>query len=67
MDGHTAILYAIKSTKVANGECGSANLITYVVEGPTALHTVELAIPEALFTPDRYKMWCDALLQSHIE
>src|SRR5690606_39656254 len=41
VDGRAAILYAIKSTKMANGECGSANLITYVVEGPTALHTVD--------------------------
>ncbi|SRR5690606_5438737 len=67
VDGRAAILYAIKSTKMTDGECGSTNLITYVVEGPTALHTVELAIPEAQFTPERYKKWCDALLQSHIE
>lgn len=67
VDGRTAILYTIKSTKVPDGECGSANLITYVAEGPTALHTVELAIPQAQFTPERYKKWCDALLQSHIE
>ena len=67
VDGHTAILYAIKSTKVPEGECGSAHLITYVAEGPTALHTVELAIPDEQFTPERYKRWCDALIQSHIE
>ena len=67
VDGHTAILYAIKSTKVNDGECGSANLITYVVEGPTALHTIELNIPARQFTTDRYKQWCDALLQSYIE
>ena len=67
VDDRTAILYAIKSTKVDDGECGSANLITYVAEGPTALHTVELTIPEEHFTPERYKKWCDALLLSHIE
>ncbi len=67
VEERTAILYAIKSTKVPDGECGSTNLITYVVEGPTALHTVELAIPETQFTPEGFKMWCDALLQSHIE
>lgn len=67
VDGRTAILYAIKSTKLPDGLCGSTTLVTYVVEGPTALHTVELAIPEAQFTPERYKKWCDALLQSHIE
>ena len=67
VDGHTAILYTIKATKVPDGECGSANLITYVVEGPTALHTVELAMPAARFTPEAYKKWCDALLLSHIE
>ncbi|MEC3878747.1 hypothetical protein [Parapedobacter sp. 10938] len=67
VDGRTAILYAIKSTKMPDAACGSANLITYVVEGPTALHTVELTIPEAQFTPETYRKWCDALLQSHIE
>ena len=67
VDGRTAILYVIKSTKMTDGECGSANLITYVAEGPTALHTVELTIPADHFTPERYKAWCDALLQSHIE
>lgn len=66
-DGRTAILYTIKSTKLPDGACGSTNLVTYVVEGPTALHTVELAIPEAQFTPETYEMWCTALLQSHIE
>lgn len=67
VDGHTAILYAIKSTKLPDAECGSVTLITYVAEGPTALHTVELAIPKAHFTPERYQQWCDTLLQSRIE
>ena len=68
VEGRTAILYAIKSTKAGDeGTCGSANLITYVAEGPTALHTVELTIPDDQFTPERYKMWCDALIQSRIE
>ncbi|WP_262249463.1 hypothetical protein [Parapedobacter soli] len=67
VDGRTAILYAIKSTKTPESACGSANLITYIVEGPTALHTVELNISQAAFTPERYKKWCDALLQSYIE
>src|SRR5690606_39439988 len=67
VDGRTAILYTIKATKTPEGECGSTNLITYVAEGPTALHTVELAIPEAQLTPERYKKWCDTLLRSRIE
>ncbi|WP_353126861.1 hypothetical protein [Parapedobacter pyrenivorans] len=67
VDGHMAILYSIKSTKLPGGECGSVTLMTYVVEGPTALHTVELAIPTPYFTPERYKQWCDALLLSRIE
>src|SRR5690606_22081709 len=67
VDGRTAILYAIKSTKIPDGACGAANLITYVVEGPTALHTIELVTPQAQFTPERDRKWCDALLQSHIE
>ncbi|MFB2120224.1 hypothetical protein [Parapedobacter sp. 2B3] len=68
VDGRTAILYAIKSTKTPDdGECGSVNLITYVAEGSTALHTVELAIPQSHFTPERYQKWCDTLLKSHIE
>lgn len=68
VDGRTAILYTIKSTRTGDDDaCGSANLITYVAEGPTALHTVELAIPGDQFTPERYKMWCDALIQSRIE
>ena len=66
-DGRTAILYTIKSAKTDDGDCGSAHLITYVVEGPTALHTVELTIPDDAFTQERYKMWCDALIQSRIE
>ena len=67
VDGRTAILYAIKSTKLPGGECGSVTLITYVAEGPTALHTVELAIPTEQLTPERYQLWCNALLQSRIE
>lgn len=67
VDGHTAILYSIKSTKLPGGECGMVTLITYVVEGPTALHTVELAIPTQQATPERYRQWYDVLLQSHIE
>lgn len=66
-DGRTAILYAVKATKLPDGECGSTVLLTYVAEGPTAFHTVELAIPTAQFTPERYKQWCDVLLQSRIE
>lgn len=66
-DGRTSILYAIKSTKLPDSPCGSTTLVTYVVEGPTALHTVELAIPEAQFTEALYQQWCDALLKSHIE
>ena len=67
VDSRTAILYAINSTKLPGGDCGSVTLITYVVEGPTALHTVDLAIPDAQLTPKLYKQWCDALLQSRIE
>ena len=67
VEERTAILYAIKSTKLPDGECGSVTLITYVAEGPTALHTVELAIPESQLTPELYSQWCEALLQSHIE
>lgn len=67
VDGRTAILYAIKSTKLPDSGCGSGILITYVVEGPTAMHTVELAVPEAQFTVPMYQQWCDALLASHIE
>src|SRR5690554_6634821 len=52
VEGRTAILYAINSTKLPDGECGSVTLVTYVVEGPTALHTIELAIPEIQLTPE---------------
>ncbi|WP_143053816.1 hypothetical protein [Parapedobacter koreensis] len=67
VEGRTAILYAIKNTKSAEGDCGSAVLLTYVAEGPTALHTIELAIPTSHFTQDTYHQWCDTLLQSRIE
>ncbi|MFC3196927.1 hypothetical protein ACFOET_04795 [Parapedobacter deserti] len=67
-EGRTTILYAIKSTKFpASGDCGSATLLTYIAEGPTAFHTVELAIPEEQLTPALYRQWCDALLKSRIE
>ncbi|MGK6351207.1 hypothetical protein [Parapedobacter sp. DT-150] len=66
-DGRTAILYAIKSTRSADGECGSTVLLTYVAEGPTAFHTVELAIPTQHFTPSVSQQWYHALLQSRIE
>jgi len=67
VDGHTSILYMIKFTKSADGACGSTALLTYVAEGPTALHTVELAIPQEQLTPELQQQWCDALLQSQIE
>ncbi|MBK1439181.1 hypothetical protein JHJ32_04210 [Parapedobacter sp. ISTM3] len=67
VDGRTAILYAIKDTKSADGDCGTTVLLTYVAEGPTALHTVEVAIPTAHFTQELYQLWCDVLLQSRIE
>jgi len=67
VDGHTAILYAIKATRSANSDCGSTVLLTYVAEGPTALHTVELSIPQNEFTPQLQQQWHDALLQSKIE
>jgi len=66
-DGRTAILYSIKSAKSGESECGSTTLLTYVAEGPTAFHTVELAIPQDQLTPVLYKQWCDALLASRIE
>lgn len=66
-DGRTSILYAIKATKSPEGACGSTVLLTYVAEGPTALHTVELAIPQEQFTPELQQQWHDALLQSRIE
>ncbi len=66
-EGRTAILYAINATKSAERECGSTTLLTYVAEGPTALHTVELAIPEEQFTPEVEQQWREALLQSRIE
>lgn len=67
VDGRTSILYIIKATQSLDGSCGSTALLTYVAEGPTALHTVELAIPQEQFTPELRKQWCDALLQSRIE
>src|SRR5690606_34360583 len=67
VDGRTAILYAIEATKVPDGDCGSAVLLTYVAEGPTALHTIELMIPQDQYTPALLKQWSDALLQSRIE
>ena len=67
VDGRTAILYAITGTKSAAGPCGSTTLLTYVAEGPTALHTVELAIPQENYTPQLKQQWRDALVQSQIE
>ena len=67
VEGRTAILYAIKSTKLPDSPCGSITLLTYVAEGPTAFHTVELAIPEEQLTAALYQQWCDALLTSRIE
>lgn len=67
VDGRTSILYVIKATKSPDEACGSTVLLTYVAEGPTALHTVELAIPQAHFTPELQQQWCDALLRSQIE
>lgn len=67
VEGRTSILYAVGSTKLPEGDCGSTVLLTYVAEGPTALHTVELAIPQERFTPELRQQWRDALLQSRIE
>lgn len=66
-EGRTSILYAIKATKSPEGACGSTVLLTYVAEGPTALHTVELSIPQERYTPELQQEWHDALLQSKIE
>lgn len=66
-NGRTAILYAIKGNRPPGGLCGEGNLLIYVAEGPTAFHTVELTIPQAQFTPERFEAWCDTLLQSRIE
>lgn len=65
VDGRTAILYSIKSD--TDDECGSTVLLAYIVEGPTAFHTVELNIPTEHFTSALYQQWCDALLQSRIK
>lgn len=65
VDGRTAILYSIKSD--TDDECGSTVLLAYIIEGPTAFHTVELDIPKEHFTPSLYQQWCDALLQSRIK
>lgn len=67
VEERTAVLYAIKSARLPGGLCGSAVLLTYLVEGPTAFHTVELTIPQTAFTPAVYKQWSDALLQSRVE
>ncbi|WP_257667751.1 hypothetical protein [Parapedobacter tibetensis] len=65
IDGRTAILYAIKSD--TDDDCGSKIFLAYIVEGATALHTVELDILREHFTPEVYKQWCDSLLLSRIE
>lgn len=65
IDGRTAILYSLKSETA--DECGSTVFLAYIVEGPTALHTVELDIPTTHFTPELYRQWCNALLLSRIE
>jgi len=67
VDGRMSILYLIKATKSSDGACGSTALLTFVAEGPTALHTVELAIPQDHLTPELQQQWCEALLQSQIE
>jgi len=66
-EGRTAILYAIKGIRPSGGGCGEGILLTYVAEGPTAFHTMELTIPETRFTPELYEQWCNVLLQSRIE
>lgn len=65
VSGRTAILYAIRGT-IGAGECGSSTLLTYVAEGPTALHTIELHIPTEQYSQDLFKIWCDILLQAKI-
>jgi len=63
--GRTAILYVIKGTNGAGG-CGSSTLLTYVAEGPTALHTIELHIPAEQYSQEVFKLWCDILLGAKI-
>ena len=67
VDGHTSILYAISATRTADSDCGSTVLLTYITEGPTALHTVELTIPQEDFTPELLEQWREALLHSQVE
>ncbi|SFH85268.1 hypothetical protein SAMN05444682_101435 [Parapedobacter indicus] len=67
VNGRTSILFVIKATRSSDETCGSTVLLTYVAEGPTALHTVELVIPQEHFTPELQQQWRDALLQSQIE
>lgn len=65
-DGRTAILYAIQSGNDQGGDCSSAVLLSYVIEGPTALHTIELYIPTDQYDQHTFKTWCDILLQAEI-
>lgn len=66
-DARTAILYAVKDIRATDGLCGDATLLSYIAEGPTAFHTIELTIPTQLLTPELFKLWCAALLASRIE
>ncbi len=67
LDNRTAILYAVRDVRWADGPCGGATLLSYIAEGPTAFHTVELTIPTERLTPELFAQWCAALLQSRIE
>ncbi len=64
--GRTAILYCISSPGETDSVCGSSVLLAYIVEGPTALHTIELHIPVTQYSPEMAAMWRDILLAAVI-
>ena len=64
--GRTAILYLIKPEDADSGACSSSVLLTYVIEGPTALHTIEVHIPTLLFNSGILEQWRDILLRASI-
>ena len=63
--GRTAILYTVQSAG-DNNDCGTAVLLAYIAEGPTALHTIEVYIPKGQFNDRTFGMWCDILLAAEI-
>lgn len=60
-----AILYTISGVDRSGG-CGSSTLLNYVVEGPTALHTIELYIPSERYSQEIFDTWCAILLRAKI-